>query len=169
MTFQKLFLSGINIGSMAAMRGSFWFTLTAIPVLGSNVFFPLKDLLDLQFTLMMFFFGLILGVISCLLSSLLPGIVGGIVLAFWLDKRKINSPKELWILGGLVGGLAGLTTSIAVFVRISRDGFGEAFFPFNEVGFIIGACLATLIACWAGIWAALKLHQIIMDPVITNK
>ena len=155
---------------MAAMRGSFWFTLTAIPVLGSDVFFPLKDLLDLQVTFMMFFFGLILGVISCLLYSLLPGIVGGIVLAFWLDKRKINSPKELRILGGLVGGLAGLTTSIAVFLNTaSRDGFGEALFPFNEVGLIIGACLATLIACWAGIWAALKLHQIIMDPVITNK
>jgi len=154
---------------MAAMRGSFWFILIAIPVLGSDFLFALKDLLDLLFTLMMFFYGFIFGVISCLLYSLLPGIVGGIVLAFWLDARKINSPKELWIMGGLVGGLAGLTTSTAVFLITSRDGFGKALFPFNEVGLIIGACLATLIACGAGMWAALKLHQIIMDPVVTNK
>lgn len=156
MTFRRLLLSGTKVGMMAAMRGSFYFILIAVPVFGREILFSVENL---PVTIVLFFYGFIFGVVTCLIYSILPGILGGIILALWLSRKKINFPRILWISGGFVGGLSGLL--ISMFFIVLRGETDQS--PFDQSALILGAILATLIAGSAGVWSAFRLHRIILS------
>ena len=148
------------------MRGSFVFILIAIPVFGGEILFSISEL---SFVVIMYFYGFIFGVVSCLMYSLLPGIVGGVVLAFWLSKRQIVYPRSLWISGGIVGGVSGLFISI-IFFLLFRKALGSDVNQFfiDQSEFVVGAVLAILTASGVGVWAAFRLHKMISNNKVST-